>query len=128
MELLRFGLIHILVPAAGVGLFLWLVSRMFERQIENPPVFSLFIIFATWGSLLVLILTRFFWYWSGMSTLGLLYLVFLAPVVMFAIAVRCYLERKLSRFHFGALVASISYIPVIAGVLMGSELWGVPFK
>jgi hypothetical protein len=128
MELLRFALIHVLVPAAGVVLFFWLVSRMFERQIENPPVFSLFIIFATWGSLLVLILTRFFLYWSGMSTVGLLYLVFLAPIVMFAIAVRCYLERKLSRFHMGALVASISYIPVLVGVLIGSNLWGFPFK
>lgn len=121
-------MIHVLVPAAGVVLFFWLVSRMFERQIENPPVFSLFIIFATWGSLLVLILTRFFLYWSGMSTVGLLYLVFLAPIVMFAIAVRCYLERKLSRFHMGALVASISYIPVLVGVLIGSNLWGFPFK
>jgi hypothetical protein len=121
-------LIHGLVPLAGVALYLWLVSRMRERQIENPPELSIFIIFATWGSLLVLILTRFFWYWSGMATLGLLYLVFLAPIVMFALAVRCYLERKLSRFHMGALLASISYIPVIAGVLVGSKLWGFPFK
>src|SRR4026209_2878913 len=99
MEFLRFASIHVLVPVAGVVLFLWLVVRMFERQIESPPVFSLFIIFATWGSLLVLILTRFFWYWSGMASLGLLYGIFLAPIVMLAIAVRCYLQRKLSRFH-----------------------------
>ena len=128
MEVLRAVLIHLVVPGAGALLYLSIVRRMLDQQIKDPPVISLFIIFATWGSLLVLVLTRFFWYWSGMATLGLAYLVFLAPIAMGVIAVRIYLDRKLSRFHKGAFVASVAYVPVIAGVIAGSNLWSFPFK
>src|SRR5712671_5289886 len=101
MELLRAVLIHLVVPGAGALWYSAIVRRMRDREIKDPPVISLFIIFATWGGLLVLVLTTFFWYWSGMATLGLAYLIFLAPMVMVVIAVRMYLNRKLSHFHKG---------------------------
>jgi len=128
MELLRAVLIHLVVPGVGVRLYLSLLCWMFERQIKEPPVISFFIIFATWGSLLVLVLTRFFWYWSGMATLGLAYLIFLAPIVMGVIAVRVYLDRKQSHFHKAAFFASATYVPIIVCVGVASTLWSFPFK
>lgn len=101
---------------------------MLDGQIKDPPVISFFIIFATWGSLLVLVLTSFFWYWSGMATLGLAYLVFLAPIVMGVIAVFAYRKRQSSRFHRSAFIASVSYIAIIACVIVGSSIWSFPFK
>jgi hypothetical protein len=98
---------------------------MRDGEIEDPPVVSLFIIFATWGSLLVLVLTRFFWYWSGIATLGLAYLVFLAPIVMAVIAVRTYLDRKLSHFHRGAFAAGVSLVSPSSFVSMSVALCGV---
>ena len=128
MGILRAILIHLVVPGAGVLLYLSLICWMLERQIKKPPAISFFIIFATWGTLLVLVLTRFFWYWSGMATLGLAYLIFLAPIVMGVIAVRIYLDRKQSHFHQAAFFASVSYVPIIACVIVGSNLWSFPFK
>ena len=128
MELLKAALIHLAVPTAGVLWYLSIVRAMKDREISNSPVISLFVIFATWGSLVVLILTRFFWYWSGMATLGLAYLVLLAPIVMGFIAVRTYMVRKQSGFHMGAFLASIAYLPAIGAVFVGSTLWSVPFK
>jgi len=128
MEVLRAVLIHLVVPGAGVLFYLSIVRRMLDQQLKDPPVISLFVIFATWGSLLVLVLTRFFWYWSGMATLGLAYLMFLAPIVMGVIAVRSYLDRTVSRFHKGTFVASVSYLPIIVCVIVGSNLWSFPFK
>ena len=128
MELLRAALIHLVVPAAGVLWYLSIVRRMKNQQIKDPPVISLFIIFATWGSLLILVLTSFFWYWSGMATLGFAYLVLLAPIVMSVLAVRMFLRRKISRFHRGAFLASVAYVLSIAGVLLGSSLWRFPFN
>ena len=128
MENLRFALIHLVVPSAGALLYLAIVVSMLKRQIKSPPIVSLFIIFATWGSLLILILTRFFWYWSGMATLGFAYLIFVAPFVMLIIAIASHLKRGLSRFHRAAFVASVSYIPIIAALMAGSSRWGIPFK
>jgi heme O synthase-like polyprenyltransferase len=114
METVKALLIHLVVPAAGLQWFLWLRGEMREEQVENPPVISLFIIFATYGGLLLVILTTFFWYWSGMASPGLAYLLFLAPIVMLVIAWRLYPQRKLSRFHRAAFIASICYVIIEA--------------
>lgn len=114
MELFRFIAIHLIVPGLGVALYLNLVRKMLDREVREPPVVSLLIIFATWGTLLVLVLTAFFWYWSGMATLGFAYLFLLAPIVMGFIAVRTSLNLDLSKFHRGTFVASASYVGTIA--------------
>lgn len=119
MDVVKALLIHLIVPAAGFQWFLWLRGDMREEEIEHPPVVPLFIIFATYGGLLVVILTTFFWYWSGMASLGLLYLLFLAPIIMLIIAWRLYPERKLSRFHRAAFWASAAYIGIGACVFVG---------
>jgi hypothetical protein len=48
--------------------------------------------------------------WSGMATLGLAYLILIAPMVTLALTVRLYKQRNLSSFHFGAFAASAVYI------------------
>lgn len=114
MEIVKAVLIHLAVPAAGLQWFLWLREDMREEQIECPPVSELFIIFATYGGLLMIALTKLFWYWSGMASLGLAYLLFIAPPVMLIMAWRLYPLRELSRYHKAALVACVSYVGVIA--------------
>ena len=121
MELLKAVLIHIVLPLAGLVLYLAVVWRMLDKQIDEPPVIMFFMIFATWGSLLVLILTRFFWYWSGMATLGFAYLILVAPIIMLIIAIASYLKRGVSGFHRAALVASASYIPIIGALMLSSS-------
>ena len=113
MEVVKALLIYLVVPAAGLQWFLWLCDDMREEKIEHPPVVPLFIIFATYGGLLLVILTAFFWYWSGMASLGLAYLLFLAPIIMLILAWQLYPERKASRFHRAAFVASVAYIGIV---------------
>lgn len=79
MEVVNAILIYLAVPFAGVQSFLWLRNQMRAAQIERPPVVPLFIIFATYGGWLLIVLTFLFWYWSGMALFGLIYLVFIAP-------------------------------------------------
>jgi len=87
MELVRAILVNFVVPLAGLKLFLSLRERMLEEQIERPPLIPLFIIFATYGGLLVVVLTVLFWRWSGMASLGVFYLVLVAPVAMTVLAI-----------------------------------------
>ncbi len=47
MEIFKALLIHLIVPAAGFLWFLKIRDDMREKEIERPPVISLFIVFAT---------------------------------------------------------------------------------
>jgi hypothetical protein len=127
MDIVKALLIHLVVPAVGLQWFLWLRDDIREEQVENPPVIPLFIIFATYGGLMLLILTTFFWYWSGMASLGLAYLLFLAPVVMIVLGWRLYPQRKMSRFHKAAFVASACYVGMVACLIAGIIVWKFSF-
>lgn len=113
MEEIRFILIHLIVPLAGVGLFLRLRRKMLLAKIEEPPVVLLFILFATYGGMIVAILTALFWHWSGMATLGLAYLLLAAPIVTLALAIPLYRRRRLSGYHAAAFWMSAGYVPCL---------------
>jgi hypothetical protein len=127
MDIVKALLIHLIVPAVGLQWFLWLRDDMREEQVENPPIISLFMIFATYGGLLLVILTTFFWYWSGMASLGLAYLLLLAPIVMLIIALCLYPQRKLSCFHKAAFVASACYVGAVVCLIVGVIAWKLFF-
>ena len=122
MELIKAILIHLAVPLAGLQFFVWLRNKMRAAQIERPPVIPLFIIFATYGGWLMVVLTALFWYWSGMASLGLLYLVFIAPIVMTILAVALYRQRWLSGYHFGSFIASGIYPCILAVLVLARAL------
>jgi hypothetical protein len=111
--MVRAILIHLVVPLAGLGLFLILRRRMLNAHIEEPPVILFFILFATYGALLVLILTALFWLWSGMATLGLAYLILVAPLLTLGLAVVLYRRRRISGYHTAAFWMSVGYVPCL---------------
>ena len=91
--------IYLLIPLAGVIYYLTLNKRMKVQKITDPPMIAMFIIFFTYGGLLTLILTSFFGGWSGMASLGMFYLIFLAPIAMIIIGVASHKKRDLSIYH-----------------------------
>src|SRR5215467_15137034 len=117
MELVRAILVNFVAPLAGLKVFFWLRERMFEERIQRPPVAPLFIIFATYGGWLMVVLTSLFWRWSGMAALGLFYLVLVAPVAMTVLAIILYRQRRLSGYHFASFVASGVY-PFLVGAIL----------
>ena len=100
-------MVNLVVPLAGLLIFFWLRDQMREQKIERPPIVPLFIILATYGCLLMVVLTVLFWRWSGMASLALAYLVLLAPIVMTILAVTLYRQRRLSQYHFGSFIGSV---------------------
>ena len=109
MELVRAILINFVVPLVGITVFLSVRERMLAKQIEQPPVVPLFLIFMTYGGWLMVFLTCLFWEWSGMATLGFLYLVLVAPIVMLVLAAMLNRRRRLSPYHFASFIASGVY-------------------
>jgi len=99
MKIITFIIIHLLIPLIGLFFFLSINRKMKIRQISNPPIFELFVLFVTYGGLLLMLLTVLFWEISGMSILGLFYLMCIAPFLMGLIFYRVKKNQKTSIFH-----------------------------
>ena len=109
-EIIVFLIIHIFVPLAGLLYFLWLINRMKKEEIQKPPIIDLFIVFANYGVLILIILTSLFWHWSAMASLGTFYLYLLAPIPMGIIAYRNWKRRKISKYHKWAYILGLAYL------------------
>lgn len=110
-------LIHLIIPALGLFLFLKLISKMKLENIISPPILEYFIIFSTYGGLLLVILTSLFWKWSGLASLGTFYLLLGAPFLLGFIAHQQYKKRKISKYHFKAFQISILYFILVPALV-----------
>ncbi|MBK8874213.1 MAG: hypothetical protein IPN13_09935 [Bacteroidetes bacterium] len=112
--------IHLILPLTGLLSFLRLKKQLKKENIPNAPITELFIIFATYGVLLLVVLTTLFWQWSGMASLGTFYLILAAPIVMGIIAYRHRQTKSISKYHYWTYLSGLLYFaiaPVIFGIL-----------
>jgi hypothetical protein len=101
--------IHIAVPLLGVVLFLLLCSRMKRAGVTAPPFVPWFILFFSIGGWLLVALTALYWEWSGMASLGVSFLILVAPCLTVASAWWLHRKRSVSAFHCFAFLGSIGY-------------------
>ncbi len=90
---------------------------MQQSRLQHLPVTSLLFALVAYGGWLLIILTWLFWDWSGMATIGLAYLVFVAPVLMGYVAWRLYGQRKQSQIHL-MLFFACAFYPVLPVVIL----------
>ena len=112
--------IHLILPLIGLFYFIRLRTRMKKEEIQNAPIIELFMIFATYGGLLLVVLTALIWKWSGMASLGTLYLILAAPVAMGIIAYRHRKTKRDTKYHKWTFLLGILYYaiaPVIFVIL-----------
>lgn len=119
---MAFLLIHLVVPAVGVAVYASLRRRMRAAGVLAPPDVALFLVFFTYGGLLVVLLTAAFWYWSGAASLGFAYLALVAPFVMAGTAFNLRERRTVSRYHAATFIVAAGYIPVIAACLAAASM------
>jgi hypothetical protein len=110
--------IHLILPLVGLLYFLRLRNQMKNKNIPIAPTAELFIIFSTYGILLLVALTTLFWRWSGMASLGTFYLILAAPIVMGIIAYRNRKTKTISKYHNLTYTSGLLYF-VIAPVTFG---------
>ena len=111
-EVIIFITIHLVIPLLGLLYFLHLRKRMNSNNVLNAPTIELFLIFATYGGLLLLTLTTLFWKWSGMATLGAFYLILGGPIIMGIIAYRHRQTKTISKYHKLTYLFGLSYFVV----------------
>jgi hypothetical protein len=107
--------IHLIIPLIGLLYFLRLRKQMKRENIQNAPTTELFIIFATYGGLLLIVLTTLFWQWSGMASLGTFYIILGAPIAMSIIAYKYRHLKTISKYHNWIYLSGLLYF-VIAPV------------
>jgi hypothetical protein len=112
--------IHLIVPLSGLLYFLKLRKQMHRDNIENAPTRDLFLVFCTYGGLLLVALTALFWKWSGLASLGTFYLILAAPIIMGVIAYRNRSKVEISKYHLIVFRAGLLYFlfaPLTFGLL-----------
>jgi len=112
-ENIIFLIIYLIIPLIGLLFFLKLERQMKIKNIHNRPTIELFIIFATYGGLVLVILTELFWQWSGMASLGTFYLILAAPIVMGVIVYRNWHIRTISKYHSWVNILGLTYVVIV---------------
>ncbi len=111
-EILKALSYFLFLPLTGLYYFIRLRAKMIKEKIKSAPTIELFIIFATYGALLHVVLTPFLWKWSGMSSLGAIYLILVAPIVMGIIAFKHRKTKLISYYHKWTFIAGILYFAI----------------
>jgi|ERR1051325_614953 hypothetical protein len=120
MESIRFLLVHLILPGIGISWFLRLLGRMETEKVRSAPVISLFILFFSYGGIAMVLLTALFWRWSGLASLGVAYLLFIAPLLTIGTAIANYKLKNTSFYHEAVFIFSLLYplaIVLFAGML-----------
>lgn len=113
IETIKIVLIYLIVPLAGLWAYVRLIRRVTSEKIDRPPIIDLFLLFATYGGLLLAVLTTLWWKWSGMASLGAAYLILGAPIIMGIIAFRNYWDRQRSIYHLWTFRLGVAYLIMI---------------
>ena len=103
--------IYIALPLTVLIIYIRLRRRIKKEKIESVPLNELLIIFATYGGLLLLFISCLVYpnSWSGMASLGIFYLIFIAPIVMGGIAYRHSKTIKKSKYHKWTYASGLLY-------------------
>ena len=112
--------IHFFIPLTGLIYFLRLRKQMKKENIQSVPIVELFIIFVTYGGVILIVLTGLFWYWSGIASLGTFYLTLVAPIVMGIVAYHNRHTKAISKYHKWIHILGIAYaviVPIITIML-----------
>lgn len=117
-EIIVAVIIHLIIPTIGIFLFLKLIAKMKSDNIIHPPILDFLIIFATYGGLLLVMLTSIFWKWSALASLGTFYLIFGAPILLGFIAYQQFKKRKNSKYHKWAFQTSILYYVIASSLAL----------
>lgn len=110
-------LIYLALPISGLFIFGLLVLKMYNKKISNKPISELFVVFLSYGGLLVFMSTTLFWYWSAFALIGLIYLFFIAPILHIIIIIDLGKELKTSVFHKWIYRSLIFYFFIVPSIL-----------
>lgn len=116
-----YGLPFLGLPMLGVWLFSRLCQRMAAAGVPEPPVVSLFAVFAAYGVVLLFSVSALFGVWSGMHSLAAVGLVVVGVPWLLVQGLLLLRRRARSPYHRAAAVFSLA-LPLALAALYGLSL------
>jgi len=109
-------LIYIVTPIVGFILFIKTLIKLSPIQKTKAFTLKLFLSFSILGGLLLLFLTILFWKWSGMASIGSIFLILFAPIIMGVIGFESYRKLEIDsgeKILFRFSIAYFIFLPII---------------
>ena len=122
LEIITAVLIHLLVPVVGLVAYVILCKRLLVTGASPIFLAQLFLLFVCYGGVLLVLLTNLFWYWSGMASLGILFLISVAPVLLFPVLLSLWKQKNHSVLNRVAFRACAGYYVLLAVLLCSVPL------
>lgn len=105
------------VPVTAWCLYMRLYRRMEAKAVIEPPDIQFFLIFTVYGGWLMVFFILLARAWSDIMFLVLVYLIFVAPILMLCVAISLMQRFRLSLYHVGAFTASGIYVCMCAFIV-----------
>ena len=111
-------LIYFITPLLGLILYVFLIKKMENTNLEYIPKGEYFAIFFVYGGILLIVLTELFWEWSGLASLGSFFLISVAPIILGIITLNLYKKRMNSKYNLWAFRLSVLYVLIALTALI----------
>jgi len=111
--------IYFIMPILGLVTYLKLALKM-HSQIDDPPYFSLFLLFNLYGGIVVILFTTLFWKWSGIASLFSFFLLLIGPLITCIIAIYNNEKKYKSIYHKWIFYSAAFYTSMFVVLLMFS--------
>jgi len=121
-----FSCIYILTPAVGLIAFLLLIRKIRRTRFDSFLELAYFLLFVALGGWLLVALTAQFLDWSGMASLGMFYLLLVAPFLSIITAWKLRNQRGRSALHLLAFWGHIALSMTI--LVTTSFILGFPVR
>lgn len=111
-------IIYFVIPILGFVFYIYL-SRKFKQ--ENPELANtneLFFLFSSYIGLLLILLTELLWVWSGMASIGALFVFIFAPIIIAYIIFRTKRKDNINRYDILVLKLAKLYFFVLAASIL----------
>lgn len=103
-------ILYVLIPLLCIRFYIWLIRQMRIKNIADPPFISLLIVILNYEALATIMLTSLIWKWSGLASLGFLYVYFLSPFVVLITTFIQFPTRNISVYHKTLFIFGIFYL------------------
>jgi len=109
--------IYFVIPIIGLIFYIKLCIEM-HKEIKLPPYIGLFLIFLIYGDMLQIIFTALFWKWSGLASIGTLFLILIAPILLPCTGLLYQKQKDSSIYHKCVYILSVNYIFIFIGIMV----------
>ena len=116
-----FAALFVGLPIGGLALYARICRRMAAEGVAAPPTIPLFMVFASYGAVLLFAVSELFGEWSGMHSLGAVALVVVAAPWLLIQGILLWRGGVPTTYHRATAALSLAF-PIVLAALAWSAI------